>query len=311
MSEKIGVYGTGTIGSGQVTLTIGNGYETVVIGHSKSGQERCRQAVARNWDDLIAAGLASERAKAAAMDRMTITDDPAALRGCTFVFEAVSEDLSVKRQTYENILRCCGEDVIIASCTSSLGADELGKLTGRPENFLVAHPFQPVHLQPLVELVPGPETDPAVLARARALLNTLGRQVVTLKKSVPGFLVNRFAQALFRESLDLLEKGVAEPADIDRAVKYAVGLRYASIGLLEYFDAVGFELERAIAENVYPTLCGTTQIQDIVQEGIRTGKTGQKAGEGLYQWTEASLADFRVRLQEPFMKSVESWSARL
>ena len=311
MREKIGVYGTGTIGSGQVTLTIGNGYETVVIGHSKSGQERCRQAVARNWDDLIAAGLASERAKAAAMDRMTITDDPAALRGCTFVFEAVSEDLSVKRQTYENILRCCGEDVIIASCTSSLGADELGELTGRPENFLVAHPFQPVHLQPLVELVPGPETDPAVLARARALLDTLGRQVVTLKKSVPGFLVNRFAQALFRESLDLLEKGVAEPADIDRAVKYAVGLRYASIGLLEYFDAVGFELERAIAENVYPTLCGTTQIQDIVQEGIRTGKTGQKAGEGLYQWTEASLADFRVRLQEPFMKSVESWSARL
>ena len=89
-----------------------------------------------------------------------------------------------------------------------------------------------------------------------------------------------------------------------------MGLRYASIGLLEYFDAVGFELERAIAENVYPTLCGTTQIQDIVQEGIRTGKTGQKAGEGLYQWTEASLADFRVRLQEPFMKSVESWSAR-
>ena len=71
------------------------------------------------------------------------------------MFEAVSEDLSVKRQTYENILRCCGEDVIIASCTSSLGADELGKLTGRPENFLVAHPFQPVHLQPLVELVPG------------------------------------------------------------------------------------------------------------------------------------------------------------
>ena len=115
---------------------------------------------------------------------------------------------------------------------------------------------------------------------------------------------------MFRESLDLLEKDVATPADIDRAVKYAVGMRYASIGLLEYFDAVGFELERAIAENVYPTLCNTDKIQKIVSDGIRDGRTGQKAGEGLYRWDEDSLADFRVRLQEPFLKSVENWSAR-
>ena len=148
------------------------------------------------------------------------------------------------------------------------------------------------------------------MADVSALLERLGRQVVTLKKSVPGFLVNRFAQALFRESLDLLEKDVATPADIDRAVKYAVGMRYASIGLLEYFDAVGFELERAIAENVYPTLCNTDKIQKIVSDGIRDGRTGQKAGEGLYRWDEDSLADFRVRLQEPFLKSVENWTAR-
>ena len=174
----------------------------------------------------------------------------------------------------------------------------------------MAHPFQPVHLQPLVEVVPCGATTEDTMARAKALLERLGRQVVTLKKSVPGFLVNRFAQALFRESLDLLEKDVATPADIDRAVKYAVGMRYASIGLLEYFDAVGFELERAIAENVYPTLCNTDKIQKIVSDGIRDGRTGQKAGEGLYRWDEDSLADFRVRLQEPFLKSVENWTAR-
>ena len=159
-------------------------------------------------------------------------------------------------------------------------------------------------------VVPCGATTEDTMARAKALLERLGRQVVTLKKSVPGFLVNRFAQALFRESLDLLEKDVATPADIDRAVKYAVGMRYASIGLLEYFDAVGFELERAIAENVYPTLCNTDKIQKIVSDGIRDGRTGQKAGEGLYRWDEDSLADFRVRLQEPFLKSVENWTAR-
>ena len=200
--------------------------------------------------------------------------------------------------------------MIIASCTSSLGAEELGDLCGDPEHFLVAHPFQPVHLQPLVEVVPCGATTEDTMARAKALLERLGRQVVTLKKSVPGFLVNRFAQALFRESLDLLEKDVATPADIDRAVKYAVGMRYASIGLLEYFDAVGFELERAIAENVYPTLCNTDKIQRIVSDGIQDGRTGQKAGEGLYRWDEDSLADFRVRLQEPFFKRGENGTPR-
>ena len=168
MQEKIGIYGTGTIGSGQATLTIGNGCETVVIGHSKGGQERCRQAVARNWDDLIAAGLATEAAKTAALERMTITDDPAALAGCTFVFEAVSEDLAVKRQVYQTIRTHGGGDVIIASCTSSLGAEELGDLCGDPEHFLVAHPFQPVHLQPLVEVVPCGATTEDTMARAKA-----------------------------------------------------------------------------------------------------------------------------------------------
>ena len=308
MQEKIGIYGTGTIGSGQATLTIGNGCETVVIGHSKGGQERCRRAVARNWDDLIAAGLATEAAKTAALERMTITDDPAALAGCTFVFEAVSEDLAVKRQVYQTIRTHGGGDVIIASCTSSLGAEELGDLCGDPEHFLVAHPFQPVHLQPLVEVVPCGATTEDTMARAKALLERLGRQVVTLKKSVPGFLVNRFAQALFRESLDLLEKDVATPADIDRAVKYAVGMRYASIGLLEYFDAVGYELESAIAKNVYPDLCGTRELQQLVLDGLATGKTGQAAGQGLYDWSQKDADDFRRRKQSPYFAGVKEWA---
>ena len=154
MEERIAVYGAGTIGSCEATLIIGHGIPCTVIGRSERGLERCRKAVAQNWDDLIAAGLATEAAKTAALERMTITDDPAALAGCTFVFEAVSEDLAVKRQVYQTIRTHGGGDVIIASCTSSLGAEELGDLCGDPEHFLVAHPFQPVHLQPLVEVVP-------------------------------------------------------------------------------------------------------------------------------------------------------------
>ena len=140
-----------------------------------------------------------------------------------------------------------------------------------------------------------------------ALLETLHRQVVVLSRSVPGFLVNRFAQALFREALYLIEQGVASAEDIDKAVQYAVGMRYASIGLLEYFDAVGFDLEKTIAENVYPDLCDTKEIQEIVKRGIASGKTGQAAGEGLYDWRKKDEDDFRLRKQRPYFDGVKQW----
>ncbi len=307
MKEQPAIYGSGTIGACLATLFIGNGYPTVLIGRSQKGLERCRKTVEQNWDDLIAEGLAKEANKRAALALLTLTRDHAALQDRTFVFEAVSEDPSVKRSVYQQIENSTAEDAVIASSTSSIDAEVLAGLLRRPGQFLIAHPFQPAHMLPLVELVCHSGTAPKALERAQALLADVKRQVVLLKKSVPGFLVNRFAQALFRESIYLIEQGVTTAADIDRAIKYAVGMRYASIGLLEYFDAVGFELESAIAQNVYSDLCDTKEVQAIVQAGLTSGKTGQAAGSGLYDWTQIDSDDFRRRKQAPYFPSVKEW----
>lgn len=306
--EKIAVYGSGTIGSCQATLIIGHGLPCVVIGHSDRGLERCRKAIEQNWDDLIAEGLATEKNKHAAMALLTITNDPSALAGRTFVFEAVAEGAEQKQAVYQAIERYAAPGAVIASCTSSIDAEVLAKLTSRPEQLLIAHPFQPVHMLPLVEVVRHARTSGETLSRTMALLETLHRQVVVLNRSVPGFLVNRFAQALFRESIYLIEQGVTTAADIDKAVKYAMGMRYASIGLLEYFDAVGYDLESTIANNVYPDLCDTKEIQPLVKEGLASGKTGQAAGEGLYDWSQKHADDFRRRKQSPYFDGVREWT---
>lgn len=306
--EKIAVYGSGTIGSCQATLVIGHGLPCVVIGHSDRGLERCRKAIEQNWDDLIAEGLATERNKQAALALLTITNDPAALAGRTFVFEAVAEGTGQKQAVYQAIEQYAAPGAVIASCTSSIDAEVLAKLTSRPEQLLIAHPFQPVHMLPLVEVVRHERTSGETVSRTMALLETLHRQAVVLNRSVPGFLVNRFAQALFRESIYLMEQGVATAADIDKAVKYAMGMRYASIGLLEYFDAVGFELESTIAKNVYPDLCDTKEIQALVENGLASGKTGQAAGEGLYDWSQKDADDFRRRKQSPYFDGVKAWT---
>lgn len=306
--EKIAVYGSGTIGSCQATLVIGHGLPCTVIGHSEKGLERCRKAIAQNWDDLIAEGLATEANKEAAMALLHITNDPAALADHTFIFEAVTEGPAEKQAVYEAAAKYASEDAIVASCSSSMDAEVLAKLSPCPERLLIAHPFQPVHMLPLVEVVRHERTEQSAIDRTLSLLEQLHRQVVVLNRSVPGLLVNRFAQALFRESIYLIEQGITTAADIDRAVKYAVGMRYASIGLLEYFDAVGFGLESTIAQNVYPDLCGTRELQKTVLDGLASGKTGQAAGQGLYDWSKKDGDDFRRRKQSPYFAGVKEWT---
>lgn len=308
MHEKLAVYGTGVIGACQATLIIGHGIPVVAIGRSKQGLVRCRKTMEQNWDDLIANGLATEENKKAAMQLLTLTNDPAALAGCTFVFEAVAEHPDTKKTVYETICRYAAENAVIASCSSSIDAESLAELTANPHNLLIAHPFQPVHMLPLVELVMHDRTAAKTVERAKRVLETLHRKVVTLRKSVPGFLVNRLAQALFRESLHLIESGVTTAEDIDCAVKYAVGMRYASIGLLEYYDAVGFELESTIAKNVYPDLCSRTDTEPLVLSGLENGKTGQAAGQGLYDWSQKDADDFRLRKQSPYFDTVRDWT---
>lgn len=306
--EKIAVYGSGTIGSCQATLIIGHGMPCTVIGHSEKGLERCRKAIAQNWDDLIAEGLATEANKEAALALLYVTNDPAALAEHTFIFEAVTEGADEKQAVYEAAAKYASADAIVASCSSSMDAEVLAKLSPCPERLLIAHPFQPVHMLPLVEVVRHERTEQSAIDRTLALLEQLHRQVVVLNRSVPGLLVNRFAQALFRESIYLIEQGVTTAADIDRAVKYAVGMRYASIGLLEYFDAVGFDLESTIAQNVYPDLCGTRELQKTVLDGLASGKTGQAAGQGLYDWSKKDGDDFRRRKQSPYFAGVKEWT---
>lgn len=300
LDYKTGVVGAGRVGAGMATLMAGHGCWVTIVGVDEADLKRCRGILEGNLDELVAQNLATPQNKAAVMKRFTLTTDPAKLQNCTFVLEAAFEDLEVKKSIYRQIETVVADHTLIASTTSAISAELLAADMSHPERFAVTHPFQPAHILPLVELVGGPDTSPETINRLRIFLESLDREVVTLHKSVPGFIINRFAQALFREALYLIEQGIVSPQDIDKAIKYAVGMRYASIGLLEYFDDVGFQLESDIAKNVYPDLCDAKDIQQIVRDGIDTGKTGRSAGHGLFDWTQKDDADYLRRKAAPY-----------
>lgn len=306
LNLKTAVIGAGRIGAGMATLMAGHGCHVVEIGLNEDDLNRCRGFLQANLDELVDAGLATDANRKAILSRIHLTTDYSELAGCVYVHEAAFENLQVKKDIYKQVEAICAADTIIASTTSAISADLLAEEMQHPERFIVAHPFQPSHMNPLVELVGNPKTTPEIMAKAKALLESLDRQVVTLNKSVPGFIVNRFAQALFRESIYLIEEGVVSSEDIDKAIKYAVGMRYAEIGLLEYFDDVGFALERDIALTVYPDLCITQEIQKTVLDGIAIGKVGRANGEGLRDWSTIDDADYMDRKAKPYF-AIFNW----
>jgi 3-hydroxybutyryl-CoA dehydrogenase len=301
--EKVGIYGSGNIGAGLATLATGNGFDVVVVGHTQAGIERFTAAVSRNWDDLIEGGVAKEENKKAAAAKLSVGVDPAALTDRSFVFEAVSEDFAVKSQVYARIETICDPDTIITSTTSSYTATDLAVYIKNKQRFALAHPFQPAHIQPLVEVAPCEQTADSTLVRIAALLTRLDRQVVRLSKDMPGLLVTRLAQAVFRESLYLIEQGVTTAEDIDKAMKWAFGKRYGSIGLLEYYDFVGYALESTVADYVYPTLCDARATQNSILQSLREGRTGYASGQGFYDWSRRDKDAFRRRRIEPFFDS--------
>lgn len=302
------VCGTGKIGADLATLLVGNGIPTVVIGHSRAGMERCKTTVRKNLNTLAEEEKLTIAQAEIILGLLTVTVDYQDAKDANIVFEAVTEDIETKRETYRKIENVCAADTIIASTTSALPPSLLSLELQRPERLLVAHPFQPAHMLPLFELVGSEKTAPAVLKKVRSFLEEdLNRQVVCLHREIEGFIINRIAQAMFRECLYLMEQGVADVEDIDKAIRYAVGMRYASIGLMEYFDAVGFDLERNIEETIYPTLCNETVTQQLVRQGLASGKTGLAAGEGLYCWDEKRKTDFEKRKNKPYLE-IFSWN---
>lgn len=167
-----------------------------------------------------------------------------ALKGATYVQESVPERLEVKHAIYASIAPFLEKDAIVASSTSALEPDVLFENCPFRERALVAHPTNPPHVLPAVELAASRWTSAETLSRTRSLMERAGQAPIVLKRVLPGFVVNRLQAALVNEALALVADGVADPDDIDVAVRHALGLRWAFIGPFETMDlnaAEGFE----------------------------------------------------------------------
>jgi 3-hydroxyacyl-CoA dehydrogenase len=225
--ERVAVLGAGTIGASWSALVLARGLAVQVYDPAADTAELVRPFVARAWPALERLGLAPD----ADPSRFTVHADPAAaVAGAALVQESGPENLAAKRALYARIDGALEPDAVLASSTSGLMPSDLQAGRVGPERYLVGHPFNPPHLIPLVEVVGGRATDPAVVDWTVAFYAGLGKRPIRLKREVPAHVANRMQAALYREAIHMVLEGVASVEDVDAAIAYGPGLRWALMG---------------------------------------------------------------------------------
>jgi carnitine 3-dehydrogenase len=224
---RVAVLGAGTIGASWTALFLARGRAVAVYDPAPDTEGRVRAFIERAWPTLERLGLSADADPA----RFTIHNEPAAAAaGAAFVQENGPENLAVKQALFARLESELDPATVVASSTSGLMPSELQAGRKGAERYVVGHPFNPPHLIPLVEVVGGRQTDPAVVDWTAAFYRALGKRPIRLRREMPGHVANRMQVALYREAIHLVLEGVAGIEDVDDAIAYGPGLRWALMG---------------------------------------------------------------------------------
>jgi 3-hydroxybutyryl-CoA dehydrogenase len=252
--------------------------------------------VRKTLASLARFGLLAEKDAGAVVARVSVApaqNMAAALEGAGIVFEGVPEVVDLKREVLAAASKCVAPDVIIASTTSTILVDDISGSVERPERFLNVHWLNPAYLIPLVEISPGTATDPAVIAQVKALLEGIGK-VPVVCAATPGFIVPRIQALAMNEAARMVEEGVASAEDIDKAIRYGFGFRYAVLGLLEFIDWGGGDilyyasryLEGALGSDRY-------RAPEVISRNMRDGRIGMRTGAGFLDYSGLDVDAYR------------------
>jgi 3-hydroxybutyryl-CoA dehydrogenase len=203
--------------------------------------------------------------------------------GAEIVIEAITENPEAKRALFAELDRLCPETTILASNTSYLDVFPLIPAR-RQQRAIVAHWYTPPYIVDLVDVVPGPETDPAVIDFVRNLVIGLGQMPIVLKRFIPGYVANRIQSAISAEVYHLLDEGVASPREIDDAIIHGLALRIPVLGHLAKADFTGLELQRRALRNASYQLPEPRTHSEVLDALCEEGRTGVMAGRGYYDW---------------------------
>jgi carnitine 3-dehydrogenase len=238
MTKTAAIIGGGVIGGGWAARFALNGWTVQVFDPDPEAERKIGEVMAnarRSLPGLTDVALPDEG------EVRFCASIAEAVTGADWIQESVPERLEIKHKTFAEVQAHCAADAVIGSSTSGFKPSQLQQGAARPGQIMVAHPFNPVYLLPLVELVPGDAGDAALIEQAKTLLSGIGMYALHLKKEIDAHVADRFLEAVWREALWLVKDGIATTEEIDNAIRYGFGIRWAQMGLFETYRVAGGE----------------------------------------------------------------------
>ncbi|QDT96922.1 3-hydroxyacyl-CoA dehydrogenase family protein [Gimesia aquarii] len=308
--HEIGILGAGLIGASWASFFAAKGLKVRIYDVNSEVKENALQIANDNLQRLVNLKmLTSKAAKTGQQNLQTVASVKALLTDVDYVQESVIEDYAIKADVYREFEQYAPETSILASSSSGLLMTRMQSVMKHPARALIAHPFNPPHLIPLVELVPGEQTANSIVDSVKTFFVQLGKHPVVLNKEVPGHIANRLAAAIWRESLALLDEGVASAEDIDAALCQGPGLRWAMMGqhliyelgggeggYQKFFDTIG-----ASFEEYWKDMQDWTTIPEAVKQKAVAGTQAYLEQKNRSEWTawrDQKLAKIQQVLSE-------------
>ena len=304
--QRIAVIGAGLMGHGIGQIFAVNGHEVTLVDLNEEILESATVGIRNNLDLMASHDFITPEDIDAALTRVsTTTSTEKGVDGADFVVEAVVENLEVKQNLFKTLDNLCPTSTIIASNTSVMSITEIASKSVQKQRIVGTHFWNPPHLIPLVEVVPGDETASTSVDATYDLLLSVGKHPVKVKKDVPGFVANRLQHALWREAISIVEHGIADAATVDECIKFGFGLRLPALGPMENSDMVGNDLVLAIHDYLLKHLESSPDPSPLLREKMEKGELGFKSGQGFQSWSDEEIKASRKNLQQYLLKVVK------
>ena len=299
--KKIVIAGAGTMGISLVQIFAKYDFQVTLYNRSQPSLEKAKKLIDINQQGLISQGMTSAEKSAEVVDKIVFTDSKECFKDADYVLENIVEDMKAKQDFWQEVSAIVPEDSVLTTNTSGMSITEIAKAVKKPERFACMHFWNPPHLVPLVEIIKGEKTCDEVVQVIYEVTEKVNMKPVVLQKEIQGFIGNRLQFAVLREAMHIVESGVATYEDVDKAMKYGPGFRYACVGPFETADLGGLDTFAKVTSYLFKAL-SNAQEAGALENLASEGKYGVKTTKGFYDYAGGKDEEAIRNRDERFIK---------
>jgi len=296
--NHVALLGAGMVGHGLALHFAKAGYQVSLYSRTHQTIDKAIENIRANLPALLQGQASVDDEIEEIVSRIETTRNmDEAVAKASIIIESVAENLQIKQDLFKELDQMCPRDVILATNTSVMSITSIASKAKNGDRIIGTHFWFPPYLIPLVEVVKGRDTSDETMEITYQFMKKAGKYPIKCLKDVPGFVANRLQHALWREAISIVERGIADAATVDDAIKQSFGIRVPVLGPIENADMVGLDLTLAIHNTVLQDLEASPNPSPLLKDKVDKGELGFKSGKGFYnQWTPESIKRTRERL---------------